>query len=464
MPPLNAKGSRATHRSRRNRWLGAAVAAACVAAAAGAQQTPAATQTSTLTLAGALREVAARSTAAVTSALDVDAARTATARAEAAYRPSVSVSAGYELRDHEIVARFGTLEAPTTESNFLTGEIDATQLLWDGGRRASALASSRALERATTAQGEASVLASQLDGLHAYIRVLVLKAQRRVLAQRVASLQDHLREVQDLFDQGVVARNDLLATEVRLRVVQDQVTQVNDGEAVALQGLNRVLGRNPTGPLALPQSLPSPPPLGVGVAELKRRAADANHRLLALRARLKAQEDVIALRRSDSAPTVFAQASHTYQQDKYLVYPNANVLFLGLSWQAYDGGARKAGVSEAEFTAARTRQEIADLQRRLEVEVEQAFREYEQALRQAATAETNVKASEENLRIEEDQYKAGLVRTTEVLDAESLLAESRFALVNQHYDAYLTQGAVLAVAGEDLPAFFAAVGSAGQEQ
>jgi len=464
MPRSNRNESGTTRSPNRVRRLGAALAAGCLAAAAGAQQPPPTAQPPTLTLAGALRDVAARSTAAVTATLDVDIARTGTARAEAAYRPSVSVSAGYELRDHEIVARFGTLAAPSTERNFLTGEIDATQLLWDGGRRASALASSRALEQATMAQGEASVLASQLDGLHAYIRVLVLKAQRGVLAQRVASLQDHLREVQDLFDQGVVARNDLLATEVRLRVVDDQVNQVNDGEAVALQGLNRVMGRNPTDPLALPQSLPSPPPLGVGVAELKRRAADANHRLLALRARLKAQEDVVALRRADSAPTVFAQASHTYQQDKYLVYPNANFLFLGLSWQAYDGGARKAGVSEAEFAAARTRQEIADLQRRLEIEVEQAFRGYEQALRQAATAETNVKAAEENLRIEEDQYKAGLVRTTEVLDAESLLADSRFALVNQHYDAYLTQGAVLAVAGEDLPTFFAAVGSAGQEQ
>ena len=464
MPPLTATDTRATRLPRWARGLGAALAAGCLAAAAGAQQQPAGAQPPVLTLAGALREVAAHSTAAVTAALDVDAARTGTARAEAAYRPSVSLSAGYQLRDHEIVARFGTLTAPSTEANFLTGEIDATQLLWDGGRRNSAVASSRALEQATTAQGEASVVASQLDGLQAYIRVLVLKARRHVLAQRVASLQDHLREVQDLFEQGVVARNDLLATEVRLRVVEDQVNQVNDDEAVAVQGLNRVLGRNPADFLALPPSLQSPPPLRVGAAELKRRAADANHRLLALRARLKAQEDAVALRRADSAPTVFAQASHTYQQDKYLVYPNANILFLGVSWQPYDGGVRKAGVSEAEFAAARTRQEIADLQRRLEVEVERAFREYEQALRQAVTAETNVKAAEENLRIEEDQYKAGLVRTTEVLDAESLLADSRFALVNQHYDAYLTQGAVLAVAGEDLPTFFAGVGSAGQEQ
>ena len=72
-------------------------------------------------------------------------------------------------------------------------------------------------------------------------------------------------------------------------------------------------------------------------------------------------------------------------------------------------------------------------------------------------------AAEENLRIEEDQYKAGLARTTDVLDAESVLAESRFALVNQHYNAYLKQGALLTAAGGDLATFFAGVGSRGQE-
>ena len=75
-----------------------------------------------------------------------------------------------------------------------------------------------------------------------------------------------------------------------------------------------------------------------------------------------------------------------------------------------------------------------------------------------------MKAAEENLRIEEDQYRAGLGRTTDVLDAESVLADSRFSLVNQHYNAYLKQGVLLTVAGEDLPTFFAAVGTQGQER
>ncbi len=439
----------------------AALAAAMVAAAAGAQTQPAG---AVLTLDAALREIASRSAAAAISRLDVGAAVEGTHRAESAFRPTLSLTGGYQLRDHEVVAKLGALQAPTTERNFLTGELDLGYLIWDGGRRSSALSVSKSLEDAAATRGSAAVRSSPLEGLGAYLRALTFKAQREVLAQRVTALKDHLREVNDLFEQGVVARNDLLETEVRLRLVEDQAGRVDNGEAVAGEALNRLMGRPPGVALALPERLPSPPPLPAAVADLKKRAADANPQLVALRARLKSEEDAVSLRRSDGAPSVFAQASHTYQQNRFLAYPNANVLFLGVSWDAYDGGLRQAGVREAEFAAARTREEIADLQRLIEVQIDQAWREYTQALREAATAETNVKAAEENLRIEEDQYRAGLARTTDVLDAESVLAESRFALVNQHYDAYLKQGALLNAAGEDLAAFFAGVGSREREQ
>jgi outer membrane protein TolC len=432
------------------------VVLAMVSRGAHAQTTPP-SGPSELTLASALREIAANSSASVMAGLEVAAARENTKHIQAAYYPTVSLDVGHLNRDHQVVARFGALSAPELERDFFEGEIDATQLLWDGGRRSSGLKAAQTLEGAAARRGEASVRSTQLEGLKTYLQILVHKAQRLVVAQRTASLQDHLREVRDLFDQGVVARNDLLATEVRLRTVKDQNSQLDNAEAVAAQALNRLLGRSPSDALVLPAALPSPPPLSASLDELKRRAVGRNQQVLALRARAAAEEAAVKARQADSYPTVIAQLSHTYQQNQYLVYPNANVLFFGLNWQAYDGGARKSGVREAQFAAAKTAQEILDLERALQIQVEQAYRDYQQALKEAGTAETNVTAAVENLRIEEDQYKSGLARTTDVLDAESVLADSRFALVNQHYTAYLKQGMLLDASGEDLPEFFATV-------
>ena len=411
-----------------------------------------------VTLTDALRAAADRSQASVAAGLDLAAAREGTTRARAPYWPTVTVSGGWNARDHEVVAVFdtpqGVLAAETTQKNFFVADVSATQLLWDGGRRSSALKASQSSEAAVEMRGRAQVVTAQLDTLSAYLRVLVLKAQRRVVDQRVTSLAGHLREAKDLYEQGLVARNDLLATEVRLRNVKDQLSQIDDGEIVAAAALNRLMGRDPGEKILLPESLPASPALPESPADLRKRLSERSPLLQALRARQGAERRTADLRRGEDLPTLFARASHDYQQNQDLSYPSSNVLFVGLNWSVFDGGARQAGRRQAVLAVERTQSEIDDARRGLEIEVDRAGREYEQALREGTTARSNTTAAEENLRIVEDQYRAGIARSTDVLDAESILAESRFATASQHYAAYLRQGALLGAAGIDLVSFF----------
>jgi len=402
----------------------------------------------------ALRAAAAGSQASVAAGLDLRAAREGTARARASYWPTLSVSGNWQARDNEIVAIFGEFAVPTTQKNFFTAEASLTELLWDGGRRSAALDASRGSEEATSLKGRASVQAAQIAALETYLHVLALKAERRVVDQRVASLGEHLRIARDLYDQGLVARNDLLGTEVRLRTVKDQTGAIADGIAVATRTLGRLTGLEDA-TLVLPEDLPAPPALPGDLASLKRLAASSNPRLAALRARLRVDDASTSARKGESWPSFYAQAAHTYQQNDYLAYPNANVFFVGASWEVWENGARKAAVRQSEIAADKTRSEIGDVERALDIEIDEAWRGFAQARRQAETARTNVASAEENLRIEEDQYKAGLARTIDVLDAESVLAESRFSLVNEHYTAYLKEGVLAAAAGLDLPSTFA---------
>jgi outer membrane protein TolC len=417
-----------------------------------------------LTLSGALRAAAAGSQASVAAGLDLSAALEGTTRAKAAFWPSLSVAGNWQARDREIVAIFSTFEVPETQKNFFTAEADLTEVLWDGGRRSAALEIARGSEAATSMKGKSDVQSAQLEGLATYLKVLVLKAQRRVVDQRIASLEEHLRIARDLYDQGIVARNDLLGTEVRLRVVKDQIGQIGNGIAVATQTLGRLMGRPADEALNLPEALASPPPLPDGVDGLKRRAAAANPQLEALRAGLRVDRSTAAARKGESLPSLYAQLSHTYQQNDALLYPNANIFFVGVSWQVWENGSRKAAVRQAEIAAEKTQSQIADLAKSLDIAVDEAWRDFTQALREADTARTNVEAAEEDLRIEEDQYKAGLSRTIDVLDAEAVLAESRFSLVNQHYTAYLKEGLLAAAAGLDLPTVFAAAAPAPEER
>ena len=427
-----------------------------------------------LTLAQALRQAGATSLPAEAARLSLAAAREDEARARSPYWPELQVQGGYRLLDQRPgllsqpislgPLQIGSFQTPpivvppqvfpTEDRRSWQYRVSLQYLVWDFGRRDRTLAAAREGVAGTGFQGGAEVRRAQGEAAARYLALLDLKAQRRVLRQRQAALEGHRTAVQALFEHGVVARNDLLRTEVALRRVADAERALDAAEASAREALNVALGRPATEPLDLPGDLAGPPELPWDEAACRAKATEAHDAVRALAAKVRALDQRTSALRRDRLPVVVAEASHTYAQNPYLAHEHENALFLGLSWKIFDGGGRTARADQSEAESARARRELLEVRRQAGAGAAAAYRAYRQALREAATAETNARAAEENLRIVTDQYAEGLLRTTDVLDAESVLAESRSAQAERRYRAFAQQAALLALLGEDLPAFY----------
>ncbi len=427
----------------------AALAAAALIGAAARAQEPA------FTLSEALRLAARNSVQADTADLNASAAREESRQIKSLYYPQVTLDGGHVNLDNDPFFKFGPTVFPAGEQVYWKYKIAAREVLWDGGRRSAALSTSRTREQAVELKGVADVRRAQQAVAERYVGVLSLSDQRRVVDLRKKALEDHLRIVQDLFDQGMVARNDLLRTEVALRSVDDQASSIDAEEATAREALNQALGADPATARVFPKGLPPPPPLPWDEAAVRRLSVENNDAVKAMEARCKAAEESVALRRKEYMPTVIAELGHSYEQNRYMLYPHVTSLFVGLSLDVFDGGVRSSRVRQAQREAEVAARELSDLKAQAEVAGMRALRDFNEALKESRTALANVEASKENLRIVEDQYKEGLARTTDVLDAETVLAESRFSLARAHYQAYARQAALLAVLGQDLPSFYA---------
>lgn len=408
-----------------------------------------------LTLSEALERAGRASVEARLGELDLRSAREGTAQARSWYYPSITLQGGHTNLDNDPFFQFGPMVFPAGEQVFWKYQFVVSEVLWDGGRRRAAVDASLGREAAVGAAGVEAAVQAQRGALEAYLNAVLLGERRAVVEGRLKALEDHLRVAQNLFDQGVVARNDLLRTEVVLRTVGDQGADLENQRALALQALNRAMGEAPSAAVAVPSRLPGPPALPWDAASCKARALEGNPGLRALEEKRRAQEQVASLKRRDYYPTAVAQAWNSYEQNRYMLYPQVTGLFLGVSWNVFDGGVRASKIREAQLEVLKTQAQLEDARRAVEIGVDQAWRDYQQALLEADTARLNEAASAENLRILKDQYGEGLVRSTDVLDAESLLAESRFTLAAARTRAYLKQGALVALVGEALPAFYA---------
>ena len=411
-----------------------------------------------LSLGQVLQAVAQGSNAAITGALDTARARAATEEIRSSYRPTVELEGGYTVRDSPIVAIFGNFAAPMGTGTFWQAQVRARELLWDGGQRAHAVEAGEHTVAAASAGREARIVRAQMEAVGAYLQAVLAHARRSVVKGRVAALSAHLEDAENLYRQGMVARNDLLETRVRLRTVTDRLPELDDGVAIALENLNRLMGRDPGTTLAVPGSLPPPPPLPAPEAALADEAEAHNPQVVALEAKLAALRSKREASARENSPKLVLSAAHTYEENPYLAHNHANLAMLGLSWKLYDGGAAKRRTVSVCYEAEQAEHDLRETRRRVATRFDRARRQYHQALRVAKTAEENVAAAKENLRIVTDQYRAGLARGSDVLDAEALLSASRFTLAERHLAAYLDQATLLALAGRDLASFYERTG------
>jgi len=417
-----------------------------------------------LTLARALRQAGATSVQADAARLSMASAGEDSAQVKALYLPEFNFTGGFRALDQrpELLSQpmhLGFLSVPSQvfpieEKDSWRYKASLQYLVWDFGKRGSALTANRAKEEAVGFAGSAEIRKGQSETASRYFALLNLKAQKRVVAQRREALESHLKNVKALFEHGVVARNDLLRTEVALRSVEDMDRALDQGYAASLEALNVGMGFSGTTPQALPEELAGPPQLLWDEAACRTKAGETNESVRAQQARVKALESQTTFRRREFLPNVVAEASHTYAQNRFMSHEHESALSLGLSWKIFDGGIRSAKVRQSNCETERARRDLLEVQRLAESGAAAALRAFRQFLREVDTSRENVKAAEENLRIVSDQYQEGLVHTTDVLDAESVLAESRSALAERRYRAYSQQVTLLAVLGEDLPAFY----------
>lgn len=424
-----------------------------------------------LTLAEALRRAGTSSMQADLAALSLRGAQGDRDEVKAAFLPEIELKGGHLNLDRDAALRtesftvgpipvlgaitVPSLDQPVAQKSSWRYHLTASYLVYDFGRRSSALAATRAKERAVDLGGRDAVARAQADVAARYMTTVNIRARRLVVAQRRQALEDHLRDARSLFEQGVVARNDLLRTEVALRAVDDAGRTLDNALVSARESLNIAMGQAPGAPLSLPETLPPPPAMPWNEAAVRSRAPQANAGIKALEAKVQAAEGQVAFRSRDFAPTVVAQVGHSYEENRFLAHPQQTTLYLGLSWKLWDGGARSARVSRSRAEEGTARRELTEARRQVENAAAAALRDYGQALAEMETAHANVEAALENLRIVSEQYQQAYAKSADVLDAETVLAESRFSLSDRLCRAYAVQAGLLSLLGEDLETFYA---------
>jgi outer membrane protein TolC len=354
----------------------------------------------------------------------------------AATMPVVSVMAGYTRTNH--IVPFGlpperptAIIYPDIPDNWRT-RLDMQWPVYTFGRFESMERAARS-EAAAVEKDVATVTADvRFDAARAFWALVTAAESVRVVQEALALIEVHLRDVKNMREAGLLAPSDVLSVEARRSRHEVQLIEARNMRDVAEADLRRATGIEPGVTISIDAVLEGP---SAGPAPYEELLADARaHR--PERQALQARVDAIGGRRDAAAaglkPILAVGAGFDYAKPNPRIFPRTNEwhtswdVGVNFSWPLWDGGRVKADVAEAAANQRAVGQRLAEFDTVLGFEVRQRQLDVQSARESIRAANDEVTSAAEARRVIAERFRAGLVTTTEVLDAQQALLVAQF--------------------------------------
>ncbi|HEX9023455.1 MAG TPA: TolC family protein [Geobacteraceae bacterium] len=390
-----------------------------------------------LTLAEALAKRGATSQTLKIAAYDAQIAEESIRLNRSGFLPRLDIQGGYTAQQapQSFKSSFGTFE--TQNPDFAFGGLSVTQTLYDFGRTGARYERAKETSAAASLSYKGQKQDVFLRTVATYFRILQLQKLLLAADEEVKQMDDHLRVAQNLYEQGVVTRNDLLQAEVRLAGSRQRRLETANLLENAWLDLNNQMGEPPEFRRELVEES------RIDLAGPDKPARD----VVASRAEIQAQQKLLNASelevkeaRTGYYPELFAKLGLDYVQNDKVKEQAIMSATVGLKINLFDGLATTSRLRQAVQNRARTEERLNQLENDLELDYRTAVNDVKVAKERIAVTETSIRQGEENLRINKDRYKEQVGTATDVIDAQTLLTQIR----TEHYQAVFDYEVALA--------------------
>ncbi len=380
---------------------------------------------------------------------DEDAARASVSLARSPWLPWVDLY-GRETWLHyqpEAKTPFGAF--PTSQDQFTTYGVRATQLLYDFGKTSSSIDAAHFGLKAREIETRRARNQSALDFIVAYLDLLESEKLLQVAQDEVSRYEAHKRDTTARFSAGVITKNEVLQVDVQLSDSQQRFLTTENLRSLRASKLNSMLLRPLNGPVQI-EEVKASPAAGITLEEAWAVAEAESFDLKDMDARIAAKEQSVQSTRAEYLPTLYASGGYEYLENRYLVHQDNWSVIAGVNINLLAGGASasKIGIAKSELRSLTlAREKMLDT---IRLAVKAAHLDLQSSSRKIDVTKTAVAQAEENLKLQRLRYREGVGTATEVLDAVTLMTTAESNSWKALYGVKRAEAMLLYFMGKDL--------------
>jgi len=264
----------------------------------------------------------------------------------------------------------------------------------------------------------------------AYFNILKAEKIRQVAVQAVEQLESQLKVSRAFYDVGVIPKNDLLQTQVRMAQARQDLTSAEVQLSVTKASFNTLLRRD-IGMEVRVEDILGYRPMEIPFEECLGEARKNRPELMEAELNVKKVEKEVWLARSEYFPTIglsgnyervgddpSVSGSNFEDKDSWNIAAYAR-------WTFWQWGKKRHLVREKETRLVQAKDAVVQVEDGISLEVKDAYLRLTEARDKIGVAEVAVEQAEENFRINQERFKEQVATATDVLDAQTLLTEAK---------------------------------------
>lgn len=352
--------------------------------------------------------------------------------AAAKKNPSIS----YSWQRNQYPTQVVTTALGTQSSNHRYSQgINVSWDIWTFGKVEGAIDAARYQKNIADLNVYKTEADTKLAAVQAYYQYLEAIKLAEVQAQSVTDYASHLNNVQQQFDAGIVAKLDVLSSNVSLANAKQKSIAADNTRDVAEANLNNIM-RVPMNTTLNPLDKNFPEPeFDLTMEQAILMAQKYRWELVEADYGVKAAEASLRSAKARYLPTVSVGGGYSWEEASVTAVDKDDwAVQGGLSWSLWDGGATQASVKKADAAVKTAQETLLQAREKIELEVRQDYLNVLSYKEQIRAAEASVAQAEEAYKIATVRYSSGVGINLDVLDAELALNTARTNYITALYN------------------------------
>lgn len=328
--------------------------------------------------------------------------------------------------------------------NGVLGGVTATQPVFAGGNIVNGNKLAKVGLEASKYQARLSEEESLLLTEQYYWQIVSLQEKIKTIEQLEYVLESTRKDVDASYQAGITTLNDVLKVKLKQNELASNRLKVENGLDMSIKALCQHIGLDPKDFSIQKDSLLIEAPEKIRINHAEVLSERTEYKLLDKN--VEASTLQLRMKQGEYMPKVAVGAGYMYHNltdvntDFGMVFATVSIPIS--DWWGGSHAIRKQKINKQ--IAMNDRQNQGE---QLILQMQKTWNDLEESYKQVLLAEESVAEATENLRLNQDYYKAGTVSLTDLLDAQSLLQQSRDQYTESSSDYQIKHSKYLQVTG-----------------